>query len=148
MVCNPASLRGGMEMCCLHGPCPRSIRPSRVWTERRCFFTLYRTRGFPQPSLSAAARLGRPARASESSADCATRWSWFPRPDELTVGASAVPRVVQRMAGSCQPFFVIRRQSWITTHITISASRARAPLARRAAQVMFRKEPVASDQRP
>ena len=35
--------------------------------------TLTRTRVIPQPSLSAAAAPGRPARASESSTDCATR---------------------------------------------------------------------------
>ena len=102
--------------------------------EKRLTLTLFPCRGIPQPRLSAAARLGRPARASESSADCATRWSWSPRPGELTVGASAVPRVVERMAGSCQPIYVIRRHSWITAHITISASPARAPLAARVAQ--------------
>ena len=56
------------------------------------------------------------------------------RPDELTVGTLAVPRVVQRMTGSCQPIHVICRQSWITTHISMSASPARAPLAARVAQ--------------
>ena len=80
----------------------------------RVFLTPFPERGIPQPSLSAAARLGRPARVTGSSADCATWWSWSPRPDELTVGTSAVPRVVERVAGSCQPIHVIRRQSWIT----------------------------------
>ena len=55
--------------------------------------------------------------------------AWERQPD-----ISRAESVVQRMAGSFQPFFVIRRQSWITTHITISASPVRAPLARRAAQ--------------
>ena len=96
--------------------------------------TPFPDRGIPQSGLSAAPRLGRPARASGSSADCATWWSWSPRPDELTVGTSAVPRVVERVAGSCQPIHVIRRQSWITVHISITASPARAPLVARVAK--------------
>ena len=99
-----------------------------------CFLTPFPDRGIPQSGLSAAPRLGRPARASGSSADCATWWSWSPRPDELTVGTSAVPRVVERVAGSCQPIHVIRRQSWITVHISITASPARAPLVARVAK--------------
>ena len=92
---------------------------------------LFRTREFPQPSLSVAARLGRPVRVlyrelgrlrhsvelvpTTRQADCG--------------GGSAVPRVVQHMAGSCQPFFVIRRQSWIITSYHYQrALRARAPL--------------------
>ena len=43
-------------------------------------------------------------------------------------------RVVERVACSCQSFFVIRRQLWITTHVIISASPIRAPLAARVAQ--------------
>ena len=66
-----------------------------IWRKKRgvtIVFTLFRTRGFPQPSLSAAARLGHPARASESSADCTTWWNcWFPRPDELRPRGSVSP---------------------------------------------------------
>ena len=88
--------------------------------------TPFPDRGIPQSSLSAVPRVGRPARASGSLADCATWWSWSPRPDEPTVGTSAVLRVVQRMTGSCQPIHVSCRQSWITAHISITASPARA----------------------
>ena len=109
----------------------------RIWPNMAPIFgtvTPFPSRGIPQPGLSAARRVGRPARASEKSADCATWWSWSPRPDELTVGTAAVPRVVERVAGSCQPIHVIRRQSWITVHLSITASPARAPLVARVAK--------------
>ena len=64
--------------------------------------TLCHTRDFPQPSLSAAARLGLPAQASENLADCALQWSWSPRPDELTVHGSvgrAMHGLVQTRVG-------------------------------------------------
>ena len=76
---------------------PPQAKHQQVICGRTGLKTLYRTRGIPQPRLSAAARLGRPARPSGRSADCTTRWSWSPRPGKLTVGTSAVPRVVQRM---------------------------------------------------
>ena len=63
---------------------------------------------------------------------CATWWSWSPRPDELTVGTSAVPRVVQRMwpaAASPSMSFVDNRGSVL---ISVSpASPARELLLRR-----------------
>ena len=76
--------------------------------------TLFPRRGIPQPRLSAAARLGRPARATGSSADCATWWSWSPRPRTRraeTVGTSAVPRVI--LSFNAWPAAAIQSMSFV-----------------------------------
>ena len=56
--------------------------------------------------------------------------------DELTVGSSAVPRVVERVTGSYQSIYVIQRHSWITAqNISIRNQRVSPAKAPRVARV-------------